>query len=281
VEPIPRRALRIVDAFARRRRYDVAFCWSDDDALIGYCRRVARKTVTFSGDRAAGADVVAVKRPAQPMHAVDERLLLPQALGIAPAGKRLAYVVRPDERASARRWLESRVAPSTKVVGLQLASFPGKSYRDWPTRHFAALIDALAGHDPSLAFVAIGDAASRARAAELADAAPGRVHDATGVFALRETAALISGLRLYVGVDTGPTHLAGALGIPMVALYHCFHRGRLLAPLEHAALAVIEHPSSDADCTRATSMGDLGVEPVLAACIDLLSRPDPRAGGTH
>ena len=40
---------------------------------------------------------------------------------------------------------------------------------------------------------------------------------------MRENAAIMAHLSLYIGVDTGPTHLAGALDIPMVAMYHSYH----------------------------------------------------------
>ena len=77
----------------------------------------------------------------------------------------------------------------------------------------------------------------------LAKALGSRCHSLAGKLSLRRTLALMAKLDLYVGVDTGPTHLAGALGIPMVAMYHCLHPGRYLAPLEHPRyLGVVEHP---------------------------------------
>jgi heptosyltransferase-3 len=275
IETIPRRAFRAV-AILARRRFDVAFCWSDDPDLLRYCRRAAAKVVAFGANRRDDG-FVAVPRPARPMHAVDERLLLPAALGIAPAGRRLAYVVQPRERAWAARWTAAHGLLGRDVVALALSSFPGKSYRDWPIARFAALADALAARDTDLRFLVLGDARSRTGAAALAHAIPGRIVDATGRTTLRETAALLDQSRLYVGVDTGPTHVAGALGVPMVAVYHCFHRGRLLAPLEHAALEVIEHPCPDELCSRETPMSEVGVEPVIAACRKLLALPDPRA----
>jgi heptosyltransferase-3 len=105
---------------------------------------------------------------------------------------------------------------------------------------------------------------------------PGRVASLAGHTALREGAAVIGELDLYVGVDTGPTHLAGALGVPMVALYHCRHRGRWLAPQEHPALSVIEHPSTDIDCTADTPMSFIQVETVLEAAERLLASTIPR-----
>jgi heptosyltransferase-3 len=273
VEAIPRSPFRAAQRFARRR-YAVAFCWSDDPTLRGYCRRAAERVVAF--ERAGSSVSVAVPPPASPMHAVDERLLLPAALGIAPAGKSLAYAISPRERAFAGGFVAKLAPAGGDIVGITLASFPGKAYRDWPIEHFAALCRALADDEAKRHFLVLGDAASRSRAATLARALPGRVIDATGRTTLRETAALIDRLRLYVGVDTGPTHLAGALGVPIVAVYHCFHRGRFLAPLDHPALEVVEHPCPDGRCSRATPMADVAVEPVLAACRRLLARPDPR-----
>lgn len=273
VQAIPRRGLRLADAFARRR-FDVAFCWSDDPAMRAYCRRASRRVVAF--ELPSDRDSIAVARPRSPMHAVDERLLLTAAMGIPAAGRRLAYVVSPGERAWAAQWLAARDGAERAVVGVAPASFRSKAYRDWPVERFAALVRDLGASDPELRVLVLGDAASRSGAAALVRELPGRIIDATGRTSLRESAALIERLRLYVGVDTGPTHLAGALGVPMVALYHCFHRGRFLAPLEHAALEIIEHPCPDERCSRRTPMHDIAVEPVLAACRRLLARPDPR-----
>ena len=56
----------------------------------------------------------------------------------------------------------------------------------------------------------------------------------------RRDAALINELDLYVGVDTGPTHIAGALRRPMVSMYHGYSPSHLLAPLEHPRLGRLD-----------------------------------------
>ena len=77
-------------------------------------------------------------------------------------------------------------------------------------------------------------------------------------------------LDLYIGVDTGPTHLAGALGVPMIGLYHCLHRGKWLAPREHPNLVVLEHPASDTECSAQRSMSEIGVDQVVPHALQLL-----------
>jgi ADP-heptose:LPS heptosyltransferase len=43
--------------------------------------------------------------------------------------------------------------------------------------------------------------------------------NAAGRFSVMESAALLSQCRFLVGLDTGTTHLAAALGVPCIALY--------------------------------------------------------------
>src|SRR6185437_7793087 len=118
VEAIPRHPFRAAQRFARRR-YAVAFCWSDDPQLRAYCRRAAERVV--------------------------------------------AYAISPRERAWAGGFV-SRLAPAGgDIVGITLASFPGKAYRDWPIEHFTALCRALGDDEAKRHFLVLGDAASRAR----------------------------------------------------------------------------------------------------------------------
>ena len=68
-----------------------------------------------------------------------------------------------------------------------------------------------------------GDAAERARSERIAHALPGAiVPPALGIPAV---ASLLAGAQAVIGVDTGLSHLAAALGRPVVALYCGTHPG--------------------------------------------------------
>lgn len=250
-------------------RYAAAVVWGKDAPLLAYARRVAEQVAAFG--QGTADRMLWVAPPTTPLHAVPERLLLPQALGLTATDLRLAYHVRFTEQTSARQRLAG-LAQQRPWIGLQLQSFPSKAYRDWPVTHFAEVVRGLLQAHTNAHILILGDQHSAAPGAELAAQFPGRVTVVAGSLSLRESAAVMSLLDLYIGVDTGPTHLAGALGIPMVALYHCYHPGRLLAPLDHPQLAVIEHPCSDA-CRRETPMAQLPPAPVLAAALRLLAPP--------
>lgn len=248
--------------------YDLAFVCNFDAPLIEYALRVARRVTAFRQlDAALNARLYrAVEHPApQTVHAVDIQLMLPAALGIAPAGKVIAYRVTGEERHWARGFLEQRgIAQARPLVGLQVASFPTKAYRDWPPAHFSELCRRIRARWPQAHFLIFGGELEKERTAALAAELGGAATLCAGKLSLRETAALMNRVDLYVGVDTGPTHLMGAMQRPMVALYHGYSPSRVLAPLDHPCLYAIDHPLADR-CTPEADMAEITVDRVWTA----------------
>lgn len=201
--------------------------------------------------------------------ASDVRLAPPR---VAAGELRLAYCVTAEERAWARQWLAAQVPSGRPLIGLQIASFPTKAHRDWPVSSVLELINSVAATHAQARFLLLGDAAAAEKAKPLLSAYPRQAVLAAGRLSLRQSAALMAELDLYIGVDTGPTHLAGALGIPMVALYHCAYPGRNLAPLQHPACIAIEHPLTGKSAATTASMADIPVAAVWRAAMDLLAR---------
>ncbi|MFA4970820.1 MAG: glycosyltransferase family 9 protein, partial [Sulfuritalea sp.] len=110
------------------------------------------------------------------------------------------------------------------------------------------------------------------RTAALATELGGAATLCAGRLTLRQTAALMNRVDLYVGVDTGPTHIMGALHRPMVALYHGYSPSRVLAPLDHPCLYAIDHPLADR-CTPEAAMADIGVDHVWQVVEQALATP--------
>jgi heptosyltransferase-3 len=76
---------------------------------------------------------------------------------------------------------------------------------------------------------------------------------------------------LYVGVDTGPTHIMGALHKPMVTLYHPTAPSSALGPFGHPCCYAMDHPLAaggkpypDNGSNFDTPMADIPVEALLA-----------------
>jgi ADP-heptose:LPS heptosyltransferase len=66
--------------------------------------------------------------------------------------------------------------------------------------------------------VILGGPAERSLADFLTERLDGQAIHAAGCFSVAESAALLSRCRLLVGLDTGTTHLAAAVGVPCVVI---------------------------------------------------------------
>lgn len=251
------------------RSYDLAVVFGFDRPLVAYALRVAHRVVAFrQGNSALDARLWrTVEKPAfQSRHAVDYQLALTDAIGLPPAGKHLSYVVSATER----EWASARLAPlrtlgARPLVGLQIASFPTKGYRDWPVAHFIELCRRIRAEHAHAHFLIFGGSLERERTQALHAALPDCSTHYAGSLSLRQTGALMNEVDLYVGVDTGPTHIMGALHRPMVAMYHGYSPSHLLAPLEHPCLWTVDHPRAGQESSPEDyPMSDVSVDTVLA-----------------
>ena len=249
--------------------YDWAFVWRNDEALVRYALRKARRVVAHRQQSASinsklFADVDRIGD--NQIHAVAWALSLPMAVGIPADGYQLDYRVSEAEALAARQRLQSDFpnAPGP-IIGMQVASFATKSYRDWPIDNFIELATRIAKENESARFVLYGAQSDQERIARLTSALPGKSTSYAGAFSLRETVAMMSCTDLYVGVDTGPTHLFGALKKPMVVLYHPSLRSALYRPLDAPALYVVDHPQAGPDATSDIPMAEISVDTVWQA----------------
>ncbi len=263
------------------KRFDLAFVFGFDEPLVAYAQRVAKKVVAFQQDcpRLNRDLFAAVARPPfQSEHAVRQLLRLPAAVGVPPAGLRIAYQTTPAETAEARRRLaEAGLIDARPLIGLQVASFPTKGYRDWPIEHFAALCARIVRRWPQAGFLIYGGAEERGRTEWLKAQLGERAALFAGRLSLRETAALMELTDLYVGVDTGPTHIMSAFDIPLVGLFHCISPSNLTGPLEHPCAYLLDHPAGREHCSETAAMADIPVDAVLAQVERALAEHPPRS----
>jgi heptosyltransferase-1 len=88
----------------------------------------------------------------------------------------------------------------------------------WPTDHWARLAEWLV-RDKGFQVVITGSPGDRDLTAEIVAQAGVPLINLAGRTSLVELAALLQQARLAVTTDTGPMHLAAALGTPVVALF--------------------------------------------------------------
>jgi heptosyltransferase-1 len=141
------------------------------------------------------------------LHAVERnRRLVGAIFGFRPGGPPVYGLAVPD---APPPWAPGR----GYVVALHASSRAGKR---WPDDRWGALAARLAREDIAIVFPG-GSPSERAQASRLAGASQGAM--AAPEMSLPEAAALLGHARAVVGVDTGLTHLAVALGTPTVGIY--------------------------------------------------------------
>lgn len=264
--------------------YDIALVYGRDAALVKYALRVAKSVVCFAEPEFSTIEdraLIKVNTPTGSIHAIDHRLLLLAPIGITEiADQRLAMRFTAAERQGAEVFsLAQGLAGRHPLIGLQAFSFPAKAHRDWPLESFAALISRVKALHPSSLFVILGDQLAAERAQALLQRFPDCLKIVAGQLNLRQSAAFMARLDLYVGVDTGPTHIAGALGIPMVAMYHWKYPAANLRPLQNDRCRAIEHPATKKpDAGFPDGMEAIAVEQVVQAALSLLSNAEGRSG---
>lgn len=143
-----------------------------------------------------------------------ERQRLLEMLGVQIAPARTSLSITLEERARGRALLESRgIQLSGPIVALVLSA--GESNKEWPPEHFGALVQALAADGVrAVAFEMPGDAEKLARATAVS---PRLVNVATP--ALRDFMGALIACDLLVSADTGPAHIATALGVSRVTIF--------------------------------------------------------------
>jgi ADP-heptose:LPS heptosyltransferase len=95
--------------------------------------------------------------------------------------------------------------------------FGGRGSKRWPLEHFLALVNQLA-RDPHLLVVLFWGPEEWRLTREIRDAIPPNVIQMP-LMPLRDFAAALQRCRLFIGTDSGPLHLAAAVGTTTIGIY--------------------------------------------------------------
>jgi heptosyltransferase-3 len=139
------------------------------------------------------------------------------------------------------------------LIGYKFSSLASRSYRDWPIESFIALSKKIIKERPSAFFIIFGGTDEREKINIFVKSFSRNICLDLSGLTIRKTAAVMSLLKLYVGVDTGPSHLMGSFNLPMALLFHGKSPSKYYAPLNHPNCEIIDHPLGDR-CSENDSM---------------------------
>jgi heptosyltransferase-2 len=151
-------------------------------------------------------------------HLVITYKMLLEPLGIPLSDTPPRLYLAEKEVAEARELLRQHgISKSSIAVGIN----PGATYgsaKCWLPERFREVTQRLL-LDPDVYIVYFGDQATASLVKEICQDLPPRVVNLAGLTSLRELAALISLCDVLLTNDSGPMHIADALGTPIVALF--------------------------------------------------------------
>ncbi|MGV8083776.1 MAG: glycosyltransferase family 9 protein [Coriobacteriia bacterium] len=156
----------------------------------------------------------------------------------------------------------------------------GAGRRRWSPERFAHVADALA--EKGARVVVAGAAEDRRRAERIADTAHEHVESLAGQTPIRVLGGLLSRASVVVSNDSGPLHLARAVGAPTVGVYWCgnvINAGPLDALRHRTAISWrLRCPRCGTDCMESrcdhdsSFVDDVPAEEVAEKALDLLER---------
>jgi heptosyltransferase I len=155
-----------------------------------------------------------VPRPSFHTHAVDWYLNVVKSLDVPihdnfvwmPPNLKIQNTIQQKWGANQARWIV--INPGARWLN-----------KRWPAEYFAKLVNLLAAKDREFRFVVLGGKDDRALGEQIAHSQPERCLDLTDKTSLPEMVEWIRLSELIVTNDTGPMHVAAALGKPVVAMF--------------------------------------------------------------
>ena len=217
---------RIADAAKIWRRYDLACAAVSSDRPRFYCWFAGRKRIGLVDPNRVTLLTrlmlhgIAINHH-ESVHTVNSSLALTPLLGIEPRAEVVAPGIGDDPVRRAE--FDARIhAPPAVLPGqpfVVLHPYPMFAYKRWHLEGWVELIAWLRSQGFAIALSGGPAAEEREYAERVAAAAGGPVLNMVGQLSLGESAEMIRQARLYVGPDTGATHIAAATGTPTIAIF--------------------------------------------------------------
>jgi ADP-heptose:LPS heptosyltransferase len=267
-----------VIARLRREAFDLAFnLHGGSTAMLMTAMSGAKHTFGFRGQR--GSWLLNERAPApdillgrKTVHSVEQQLALLNFAGVpAPRQPRLSLSIDADASARARAKLIG--------AGLEAASLTSRRFalvgagaafesKRWGARGFASVIDHLHRRWQLESIIIAGPGQERL-AGEVAGFSNSKPCVLSGI-SLAELKAVVGTFgRVFVGNDSGPMHIAAALGCPVVAVFGSSNPD-VWHPWTNAAYRVLGGERGTPDSNVRGSIDSVEVDEVIAAADEVL-----------
>ena len=272
-------------AVLRRRRFDLAILFQKAfDAAALACLAGARRRIGYATDRRSWLLTHALALPPPGTHHAEAFLGIARALGCPITDPHPVFHLREQDRGQAEAILNrAGLLGHAPLVAVHAGA--SKEPRAWHPERFGLLGRRLVERHAARVIL-LGSQFERGLLDRIAAAIPRR-----GVFlpepslSIKTTGAVLERCHLFVGNDSGPMHVAAALGVPTVAIFGPGSPGKTAPVAARAPVVAIskDYPCSPCrqdffrECSpspagRPFCLEEISVEEVERAAASLLER---------
>ena len=210
-----------------------------------------------------------VPQPPSELHQIDRNLHLLLSMGITGGTRRLEmWFDEHDEKAALAHLPAQELLPGTPRLAIHIgAATPSKR---WGDESFEVLIHELHAQTQADILV-LGGEYDLDFAHEVLDGLECPVVNLVGKLTLRQMAALLKHCQVFVGCDSGASHVAAAVGVPVVSLFSAANEVEVWKPWGDNVKVLTRHPTCSPCrshlCTRTDGyfcMAEIKPEDVIA-----------------
>ena len=211
----------------------------------------------------------AVYRPE--LHEIERNLDLLAITGASIARGKYARFYPDENGLEEAGKIKEKLGLSKPVIVLHATC--AATAKRWSVQNWISLIEKLPSH---FDLVMIGTENEKTGIEEIAKGSSRQVFLASGLLGISGLAAFLVESRLFIGVDSGPAHIAAAMGIPVLSLFSGTNRADQWEPRGERVL-VIQKNTPCSPCGRVVCpfandcMQRIMVEEVAASAQKLLS----------
>lgn len=213
------------------------------------------------------------------LHTVEQNLMLVErTLCLIRKDDQMELYTGPEEERNMALWLRRHRLSGKDLVIIH----PGARFwfKRWPARKWASLLDILQG-ELGLSVVITGSGREMEDVRTILSRMKTPAYSIAGQTTVLELAALIKKATLFIGNDSGPMHIAAAMGTPVIALFGPTEPA-LWKPWGKGHVVISKQvPCSpckytNCDMGRENCMEQITVEEALHAICQYIERPMPQ-----
>ena len=265
-------AVKIIKA----KRFDAGLLLPNSfrSALLFYLARIPQRWgYDRDGRRFLLTKRIPVPRQTASLHQEQYYLNLVEGLGLdAAPGPSYLKIDRAEINDSRTRLESLGITFQKPLIALNPGAFYGSAKR-WPAERFAELA-LLLQQRKNAEIIIFGSKNEASLAEEIAERMPIKPWIMSGQTTLSQLAGLLHHVQLFVTNDSGPMHLASALGIPVVAIFGPTEPNRT-EPVRQPAAVVSKQvdcwPCRHRECpTDHRCMTQISAKDVFYACEEFL-----------